>query len=193
VYVATDGCVFIADNGNSRVQVLSPDLHFHGVIGVGQLRDPVGVCASADVVVVSEAAADRVSVFRRSDGTLLTRFGSCGRDDGELRYPRGLCLMHRDTHVAVADCDNGRVSVFTVDGAFVRHVGVGLLMRPQGVAASAYDEIVVADGSSAGVCVFSDVGELLVTLGDGAFTGVAARGATVFATRFRVRACAVFS
>ncbi len=55
VCVAPDGFVFIADYGNHRVQLLTPSLDFHGFIGERQLRLPVGVCATADVVAVSDA------------------------------------------------------------------------------------------------------------------------------------------
>jgi hypothetical protein len=64
-------------------------------------------------------------------------------------------------------------------------VGVGALSGThwQGVACSAFDELVVAD--SANRCVrimmFSDVGELLMTFDDGCVTGVAIHGGAVFA------------
>jgi DNA-binding beta-propeller fold protein YncE len=89
--VAHDGFVFIAEYGNNRVQVLTPTLDFHGFIGQGQLERPVGVCANADVVVVSESDAHRVSVFKRRDGALLRRFASVGRGSGQLMAPCGLC------------------------------------------------------------------------------------------------------
>jgi hypothetical protein len=49
--------------------------------------------------------------------------------------------MSGDRHVAVTDGGNDRVSVFSVDGAFIRHVGVGVLVDPVGIACSAYDEL----------------------------------------------------
>jgi hypothetical protein len=73
------------------------------------------------------------------------------------------------------------VSVFSVDGEFIRHVGVGVLSHPEGVAASAFDELVVADYGNRRLCVFSSTGDLLATVGDGGFTGVAVHGSTVFA------------
>jgi DNA-binding beta-propeller fold protein YncE len=91
VCIASDGFVFIADAGNDRVQVLTPTLDFHCFIGQGQLERPVGVCANADVVVVSESDAHRVSVFKRRDGALLRRFASVGRGSGQLMAPCGLC------------------------------------------------------------------------------------------------------
>jgi DNA-binding beta-propeller fold protein YncE len=184
VWVASDDFVFVAEYGNGRVQVLTPTLDFHGFVGVGLLSSPVGVCANDAVVVASEYAAHRISVFRRCDGALLRRFGCRGSGDGQLSFPRGLCFMSGHRHAAVADHENSRVSVFSVEGEFVRHVGVGKLRYPSGVACSAFDEIVVADAGNDLVVVFSVSGEILHTMGDGRFTGVAIHGSTIFAQTY---------
>jgi DNA-binding beta-propeller fold protein YncE len=192
VWVASDDFVFVADDGNDRVQVLTPRLDFHNFVGVGQLIRPSGVCADAAVIVVSACNA-RISVFKRRDCTLLRRFGSEGSGDGQLHWPQGLCFMSRHSHVAVADCGNDRVSVFSVEGKFVRHVGVGTLRSPTGVACSAFDELVVADNGSSRVVVFSASGETLHTMGRGDFTGVAIHGGTIFAQESVSEKCVVLT
>jgi DNA-binding beta-propeller fold protein YncE len=196
VWIAADDCVFVADWFNHRVQVLTPTLDFHCFVGSGELLGPAGVCANADVVVVSETRSNRISVFNRRDGALLRRFGRAGSDDCQLRHPHGLCFMSDDRHVAVCDCGNNRVSVFSIDGEFIRHVGVGVLSHPRGIACSAFDELVVADCGLLRVVVFSDVGELLMMFtgfGDGDFRGVAVHGSTVFVQDFRGCQCLVWS
>jgi DNA-binding beta-propeller fold protein YncE len=191
VWIASDEFLFVADCRNKRVQVLTPRLDFHGFVGVGQLRGPAGVCADDDVIMVSEEDAHRISVFSRGDGALLRRFGSRGRGDGRLWSPYGLCFMSGHRHVAVADFGNHRVSVFSVEGEFVRHVGVGELSYPKGVACSAFDEIVVADWGDRCVVVFSASGEMLHTMRGGAFTGVAMHGGTIFAQTYSEDKCVV--
>jgi DNA-binding beta-propeller fold protein YncE len=181
VWVASDDFVFVADYGNDRVQVLTPRLDFHGFVDVGKLSCPAGVCADDAVIMVSEEIAHHISVFKRSDGALLRRFGSLGSRYGQLKFPLGLCFMSGHHHVAVADAGNDRVSVFSVEGEFVRHVGVRKLNWPEGVACSAFDEIVVADRHNNRVVVFSASGEMLHTMGDGDFTGIAIHGGTIFA------------
>jgi DNA-binding beta-propeller fold protein YncE len=193
VWVASDDFVFVAEVGNDRVQVLTPRLDFHGFVGVGQLNNPVGVCADDDVIMVSEVCAHRISVFARCDGGLLRRFGSEGHGDGQLDIPLGLCFMSGHRHVAVADYRNHRVSVFSVEGEFVRHVGVGKLRYPQGVACSAFGELVVADRDNRRVVVFSASGEMSHTMGDGGFTGVAVHGGTIFAPTYGADKCVVFT
>jgi DNA-binding beta-propeller fold protein YncE len=181
LWVASDDVVFVAEYGNNRVHVLTPRLDFHVFLGVGELERPSGVCADDAVIMVSEVGAHRISVFSRGDGARLRRFGSEGSGDGELKFPQGLCFMSEHRRIAVADCGNGRVSVFSVKGEFVRHVGVGELSYPQGVACSAFDELVVADRGSYRVVVFSVSGEILRTIGDDSFTGVTIHGGTIFA------------
>jgi DNA-binding beta-propeller fold protein YncE len=192
VHIAADDHVFVAEFGNNRVQVLTPALDFHSFIGEGQLTRPVGVCASADVVVVSELVPHRVAVFNRRDGALLRRFGREGTGDGELKSPRGLCFMSGDRHVAVAEYHNHRVSVFSFDGEFVRHVGVDVLAHPQGVASSAFDELVVADYGNSTLRVFSSAGDLLASFGEGRFTGVVVHGGSVFASEEQKPTVTVF-
>ncbi len=199
VWVASDGHVFVAELGNYRVQVLTPRLDFHAFVGVGQLNKPKGVCANDAVVMVSEDT-HRISVFKRGDGALLRRFGSPGSGDGQLSNPCGLCFMSGHRHVAVAESGNGtvaesgdgRVSVFSVEGKFIRHVGVGELKWPNGVACSAFDELVVADGGNKRVDLFSASGELLKTMGGGRFTGVAMHGGTIFAQDHSNSKCILF-
>ncbi len=195
VWVASDDFVFVADSGNKRVQVLTPRLDFHAFAGVGELSSPKGVCANDAVIVVSEEDAHRITVFKRSDGAFFRRFGSHGSGDGQLKHPHGLCFMSGHRHVAVADCNNHRVSVFSMEGDFVRHVGVNRLRFPQGVACSAYDELVVADDGYSRVVVLSDSGELLKAVRGVDFsgvTGVAIHGGTILAQDGDNSKCVLF-
>jgi hypothetical protein len=193
VWVASDGVVFVADCFNDRVQVLTPTLDFHGYVGVGHLQHPDGVCANADVVVVSEGEAHRISVFHCGDGALLRRFDGSGSGDSQLNCPLGLCFMSGDRHVAIADVSSSRVSVFSIDGEFIRHVGVGVLTHPHTVAASPYDELVVADTGNDRAVVFSSEGDVVVTMGRGDFSGVAVHGGVIFAADVNHRKCVVFA
>jgi DNA-binding beta-propeller fold protein YncE len=189
--IAPDGFVFVADCANDRVQVLTPDLAFHCVMGKGQLERPVGVCVNADVVVVSEYSAHRISVFNRGDCALRYRFGCKGYGDGELMYPRELSFMSGDRHLAVSN--NGRVSVFSVDGEFIRNVGVGVIKGSQGVAASVFDELVVADTGNRRLRVLNSSGDVLASVGEGRFVGVAVHGSSIVAVEQSSAAVLVFS
>ncbi len=194
VHIASDGFVFVADFGNDRVQVLTPRLAFHGYYG--DLERPVGVVANADIVVVTEHGAHRISVFSRSSGSLLRRIGSGGSGNGQLKSPRGLCFLPGGRRIAVADDVNDRVSVFDVSGTWIRHVGVGVLKAPTDVACSAFDELVVADTGNSRLRLFTaSTGALLPKSFDtgGKFTGVAIHGNCVIAQDEDDEKCVVFS
>jgi hypothetical protein len=192
VCIAPDDFVFVADRRNNRVQVLTPSLDFHGFVGAGQLHGPCGVCVDADVVVASELLTHRVSVFNRCDGALLRRFGYKGSGRCQLLMPLGLCLMPACRHVAVADYGNHRVSVFSVAGGFIRHVGVGTLSHPYAVTCSAFDELVVADWRSNRVVVFGAGGDGTTTLFRGEYGAVGIHGGAVFAHSSKSQVCVLF-
>jgi DNA-binding beta-propeller fold protein YncE len=192
VWIAADDFAFIVDYPNNYVRVLTPTHDVHADVGVGQLSFPAGVCANADVVLVSEADSDRVSVFKRCDGALVRRFGFRGPSSSRLRFPCGLCLVSGDRHVAVADNGNDRVAVFSVGGDFIRDVGNGVLRHPRAVACSAFDELVVADTGNNRVVLFSGGGELLKSMGHGIFTGVVVHGGAIYAHDSGSRQCVVF-
>jgi DNA-binding beta-propeller fold protein YncE len=191
-FIAPDGFVFVAESGNHRVQVLTPTLDFHAFTEVGRRGTPFGVCANADVVVVSEYLTHTIAVFSLCDGSLVRRLGSNRSCNDKPLHPRGLCFMSDDRHVAVADDDNDRVSVFSVAGEFIRYIGKGVLRRPKGVAASAFDELVVADTGSRCLRLFSAAGDLLASVGEGDFTGVVVHGSSVLAVDVVARIMAVF-
>jgi hypothetical protein len=194
VCVAPDGFVFIADYPKHCVHVLTPDLSPHSVIGKQRLTSAAGVCASNDVVVVADDASRRcVKVFRRSDGSLLSRFGPRGSGDGELMEPRRLCLVRGGSRIAVVDGENHRVSVFSVGGEFIHHVGVGVLYFPHGIACSAFDELVVSGGRNDAFLIFSDVGDVLMSFhSNHTLTDIALHDSTLFAVDPDHLACVVF-
>jgi DNA-binding beta-propeller fold protein YncE len=137
-------------------------------------------------------------VLSRGDGALIRLFGSAERGDDQLAWPRGLCFTSGQRHVAVADYNGRRVSVFSVEGEFIRHVGVGTLGQPAGVMCSADDELVVADASNERVAVFSGSGELLKTMARDATSvardaigGVALHGGRIYAQD--TKRCVVFT
>ncbi len=161
VCVAPDGFVFAADHSLARIYVLTPQLDFHGVICKGLLATPMGIAANNNHIVVSEDVRHCISVFRRCDSALVRRFGALGNGNGHLHSPCGVCFIGQTCQLAVADSANSRVSVFTLAGEFVRHVGIGTLGDPLDVASSGAGELFVADDLRCALYVFSADGELL--------------------------------
>lgn len=182
VAVKPDGCVLVVDTGNKHILEMSDGLEPRRCVGFNELECPIGVVANDDIMVVTGGLFGHlITVLGCYDGAVVRRFGSYGRSGEGLRCPCDVCFVSDDSHVAVTDCQNHRISMFTIRGKFVRHIGVGVLKKPRGVACSAANEIVVADRGNWCLRLFSDSGEFLKSFACGNFTRVCTRGDTVFA------------
>ena len=110
------GNVFVADSGNDRIQVFSPEGRFLRTFGRsgqdrGELAFPARIAIDAnDVVFVSETGNHRVSVFTR-EGMFVTSFGREGRNLGQFDDPCGLAVDNSGM-VYVCDTNNDRIQVF---------------------------------------------------------------------------------
>lgn len=104
------GNMYIADWGNSRVQVFSSEgLHTKTFgrrgRGPGELIKPCGIHVDRNSVYVTEWDNKRVSVFT-THGRFVTSFGM-----PKFGYPRGIAVDH-DGYLYVCDVSNKCVQVF---------------------------------------------------------------------------------
>ena len=56
-------------------------------------------------------------------GRLARSWASLGAMDGQLDYTYGIAVSNVTVEVFVADCDNHRILVFTLEGQFVCGLG----------------------------------------------------------------------
>ena len=110
------GKVYVADEGNHRIQVFTAEgryLRQFGRLGNGdgELYSPVGICIGRDdVVYVAEMSNDRVSLFT-CEGVHMRSFGSSGSELGRFHGPHGIAL-DKDENIYVADMRNNRIQIF---------------------------------------------------------------------------------
>ena len=63
----------------------------------------------------------------------VKKFGTKGKEKGELNYPIGLTL-YRNESIYIADTNNSRIQIFSTAGKFVAEFGKGQLNRPYSIA-----------------------------------------------------------
>lgn len=109
-----------------------------------------GVTVTDDGLLAVTAASDGQVALIEPDGTVRTRFGDSGDSAGEMSTPRGIAVS-ANQRLYVAERGNGRISVFSRDGVFLRHIGADVLERPEAVGVDAAEQLYVLDRDDDGV------------------------------------------
>ena len=113
---------------NSTEQLTTPR-----TFGADILQSPTFICTDKlNKYYVSDEMLHQVIVFN-SRGQVIGKLGQKGSKPGELLKPQGVAVDDWG-NVIVADCMNDRLSMFSADGRFLRHVqGTSTLLRPVGL------------------------------------------------------------
>lgn len=167
VTVDNAGTVYVADWGNSRVQVFNRNGDFirqWGQLGnqPGQFFNPSGIAVDrAGNVFVSDSSSQNIQKFTAT-GEWLARWGSAGNQDGQFGFPRDLAIDN-DGFVYIADPGQSRIHKYTNNGVFVKAwggvgTGPGNLTSPEGIAIGANGQIYVADTGNGRIQVFTSDG-----------------------------------
>jgi len=194
--VASDGTIFVADNGQAKVLAFRPDGKLVGAFGkAGELVNPTDVAVAPDgrAIFVADSKEHRIVVFDRASAEKLREFGRGGEGDGEFAFPTSLAFTG-DGNLLVVDQINARVQLVTPAGEYLdqfgrRGVGFGEFVRPKDVAVDEVGFIYVVDNAFNNVQLFDADFSLLTFVGEGGvgpgqFAG--ASGIAVQGDRFAV-------
>jgi len=153
--VGPDNNVYIADTHYSRVAVYSPEGKFlkdWGTFGreTGQFIYPTDVAFdNAGNIYVSEYGDnDRIQVFEPVSLKVIRMIGRFGQGDMEFARPQSMVID--DDILYVTDACNHRISVFNINGTFLRHIGsigtaLGQFRFPYGLDEDAHGHLIVTE------------------------------------------------
>ena len=166
--VAVDGSdnLYLADNANSRVEVLTSSGDYVRQwggwgTGPGEFHFPLAIAVSpSGLVYVTDDDNQRIQVFTTS-GAFVTQWGSYGSGPGQFAGPWGIALDAAG-NVYVADASNNRIQVFTGTGQFLMQwgtygTGPGQFYKPIGVGVGTDGRVYVADSWNSRIQVFGPV------------------------------------
>ena len=159
VAVSPDGSIFVADTGNHRIQMFSPEgelIRAWGAFGSdpGSFNEPWGLAVDDETVYVADTWNHRVQIFDYQ-GNLVKVIGqsgspSAGEEGGGLFFgPRDIVLLN-DGNILVTDTGNHRVQIFDPEGNFLSAAGSqgtqpGQFYEPVGLGYSPSNTVYVVD------------------------------------------------
>ncbi|MGH7254496.1 MAG: 6-bladed beta-propeller, partial [Nitrospirales bacterium] len=143
--VDSQGCLFVVDNGNNRVQKFDNAGTFivlWGNFGSSNacFHNPTGVaCDTRGDVYVVDTNNHRVQKFDGKLGSYKAKFGSRGNGEGQFNAPWGIAVDRVRGYIYVVDSANFRVQKFDENGEFIMQWGSfgsndGQFYFPRGVA-----------------------------------------------------------
>ncbi|XP_063923565.1 B-box type zinc finger protein ncl-1 isoform X3 [Zophobas morio] len=129
----------------------------------GQFNSPHGFCLGLEEdIIVADTNNHRIQVFDKS-GAFKFQFGTSGKDEGQLWYPRKVAVMRTTGKYVVCDRGNerSRMQIFTKNGHFLKKIAIRYIDIVAGLAVTGHGEIVAVDSVSPTVFIISESGELI--------------------------------
>lgn len=131
--------------------------------GKGEFLNPQGIATKGDNIVIADSNNQCVQIFS-SSGECRLRFGTRGRQPGQLQRPTGVSVSAFGNYL-VADYDNKWVSVFDPEGKYLSKIGSGKLLGPKGICVDKEGHIIIVDNKASCVLIYQSNGKLLHKFG----------------------------
>lgn len=150
ITIDQQGCLYVVDNGNNRVQKFDNQGNFIVLWGNfgsanGNFNNPTGIASDAEGnIYVVDTGNHRVQKFDGKLGHYLLKFGSRGNGEGQFASPWGVAVDRVRSYVYVVDSANFRVQKFDHTGEFIMQWGGfgnndGQFYFPRGIAVDPSD------------------------------------------------------
>jgi len=134
---------------------------------IGQFNSPHGFCIDAiGNILIADTNNHRILFFNK-DGDLIHYFGTSGKSEGQLWYPRKIAVMGSEQNLVICDRGNerSRMQIFTFGGDFLRRINIRFIDIVASIAiqnlGNNMHQIIVVDSVSPTVYVISEQGEIV--------------------------------
>ena len=138
--------IYISDYGNNRIQVLNPDLSFHSLVCMDNMK-PYGLAMDSNTGILYVADDYYNCIHKLSIKTKLSLISSfpCSKS------PAGIALGEQC--LFVSDHDRHQISKFTLDGVPMEYYGchgtkLGQLKHPFGLAHTESGDLYICDSDN---------------------------------------------
>jgi len=164
------GDIYIADDGNHRIQKFTSDGQFITKWGIegsgdGQFKYPSGVCVDGSGnIYVADSYNHRIQKFSPS-GQFITKWGSKGSGDGEFSEPSGISV-DSSGNFYVVDSYNNRIQKFTTNGQFIGKWGIGFAFA-KNISVDNGGNIYLTQTDAHRICKYNSEGYLIANWGPG--------------------------
>ena len=128
--------IYVCDRNNNRVQILTEDLKFHSMLGIGAFNHPRDIKVTRDRVLVLDQSDTCLFVFD-SNHILTNRLITSGTGK---QTTNPFCFdIDREYNIIMSDLGNHCVYVFNQEGEEIHRIGkegqgVGEFIEPWGIA-----------------------------------------------------------
>lgn len=129
----------------------------------GQFNSPHGFCLGVEEdIIVADTNNHRIQVFDKN-GAFKFQFGSAGKEEGQLWYPRKVAVMRPSGKFVICDRGNerSRMQLFNKNGQFLKKIAIRYIDIVAGLAVSNGGRIVAVDSVSPTVFIIGEGGDLL--------------------------------
>ena len=147
--------IYIADTGNSRIQIFSTAGKFAAEFGKEQLHWPHSIALYDKWVFVSDYSHNAVFKFQITNNKYV-----CQSAEGELNNPLGI-TVDTNGEVLVADCDNNRVAILNSELKLVRKIGKDKLKYPHDVKINKNNIFVADNNEINNIHIFTESGDII--------------------------------
>lgn len=164
------GNILVAEHYSKRMQEVTVTGEHVRFMGVGVIDAGIWSMATNDELIAfgkwGNASSKRIVMFDAVTGAFVRAFGDYDDAPSQLMvFCNGIRFTPDNRHIIVAESNGagkGRLSVFTLGGEFVKCIGDGELKGAGDVDFADNGDIIVCDGHSHRVCVYSADGSTLL-------------------------------